>query len=126
MQALPGLSPAEVCRSLHSSGQISCHLSNLFGGERLREADRFRKEYVAVDVEGVAFPGGFEGVFEESVVRDEDGFAAVATEGDEVKMAFFLVSFDHPTSGSSRGPPKDGRVACGSVKDSRWRENGPP
>ena len=76
------------------------------------EMDVFGHEDVAVDVEVVAFPGLFEFLFEQQVERRQGGFAAVATEGDEVEMAFLLVARDHPTSGSSRGPRKDGRLAC--------------
>ncbi len=54
--------------------------------------DVFGHEDVAVDVQFVAFADGFEGVFEEGVVRGEGGLAAIAAEGDEVEVTFLLVS----------------------------------
>ena len=73
----------------------------------------FGHEDVAVDVEPVAFPDGFEGLFEEGVVRGEGGLAAVAAEGDEVEVTFLLVSLE-------------AQWHVGSLKHFRCRENSPP
>ena len=94
----------------------------------LAEEERygFGHEDVAVDVHLVALSGGLEGVFEEGVVRGEGGSAVIAAEGDEVEMSLFLISFDHPTSGNSRGPRKTAGGHVGSVMDFRCREDGAP
>ena len=122
---LPELFGSDVFRDGEFEG-LEGFGEGFFFGLAEEEMDVFGHEDVAVDVQVVAFSGGFEGVFEEGVVRGEGGLAAIAAEGDEVEMSLFLISFDHPTSGSSRGPRKTADGHVGSVRDFRCRENGLP
>ncbi len=65
-----------------------------FGGFAEEEVDVLGHEDVAVDFEVVTLAGLFEGLLEERVVAGEVGITAVAGEGDEVEVAFGLVTLE--------------------------------